>query len=156
MVRAGSGWQTLLADLSIILFMVTASAVSMDDTPSAKAESAAPASQQAASQQAEPLAVWRAGDGAPPLAQWLTAQSPDPRQQLTITAFYAPGGRDAALAQVDVLARQAGEAGTRVRIVVEPGSGGTTASLAYDTPDTTLAQGLLANPATLAIQGNAR
>lgn len=132
-VRAGTGWQYLLADLSLILFIVTAAALSRtSDGPAA-----------ALSPQGEPLAFYRADDGAPPLGQWLRDQSPDPRQQLTIVAQYAPGRQVEALDRAGALAREAGAAGTRARIVVEPGAGGTTASLAFDAPQAaSLAQDL--------------
>ena len=130
--RAGSGWQTVLADLSLILFMVTAGAL-------AQAEDGAAA---VASPQAEPLALYRAEPGAPPLGQWLAGEAADDRHVLTIVAQYPPGGRNAALAGVAVLAEAAGPGELAVRVVVEPGAGGTTASLAYDDPRATLAQGL--------------
>ena len=125
--RAGSGWQYVLTDLSLILFMVTAAALSM-----AEQEGAAPQ----ASARSEPLAVWRSGEGAPPLADWLLDQSADARQQLTIAAHYRPGEQEAALAEAETLALAAGPAGTRARIVVEPGEGGAVATLAYDLPAT--------------------
>ena len=130
--RAGSGWQYLLADLSLILFMITAAVLSQtDDTPKAASR---PRQATPLSQQGEPTAFYRAEDGAPPLGRWLNEQSTDARQQLTIVAQYVPGELDAALRQADALARDAGAAGSRARIVVEPGTGGTTATLAYDMP----------------------
>lgn len=134
--RAGSGWQTLLADLSIILFMVTAAALSQSKDGQA-------AALPNPSARSEPLAVYRASAGAPQLGEWLTAQSPDPRQQLSIVAHYPPSsdsrGQQAALAQAAELLRQAGAAGMSARLVVEPGDGGIVATLAYDVP---LAQAL--------------
>lgn len=133
--RAGTGWQTTLADLSIILFMVTASTLSQSE--------AAPAPQRVqASPQSQPLAVYRAEAGAPPLREWLAGQSADVRQQLTIVAQFAPGHQAEALAGAEALAREAGEGGTRARIVVEPGTDGITASLAYDDPKATMVQPL--------------
>lgn len=135
-MRAGTGWQYLLADLSLILFMVTAAALaqSIDDPGKSGVAALSPTS--------EPVAFYRAGAGAPPLDEWLQSQSVDARQQLTIIAHYAPGKQAEALAQADTLSRQAGEAGTRARIVIEPGNGGTTATLAYDVPQAPVAQGL--------------
>ncbi len=135
--RAGSGWQTLLADLSIVLFMVTAGALSQAGDGVAENSAALDPSARTA-----PLAVYRAGAGAPPLGEWLTAQSADTRQQLSIVAQFAPGGQQAALEQAAVLLRAAGAAGLRARLVVEPGTGGVTAALAYDAPELALAQGL--------------
>ena len=137
--RAGTGWQTLFADLSIILFMVTAASVA----PAGEATRtiAAP------SERSAPLAVYRAGPGAPPLGDWLAGQSADTRQQLSIVAHYAPGGQQAALATAQALLHQAGAAGLRARLVVEPGASGITAALAYDAP---LARDLLQPPTNLA------
>lgn len=123
--RAGSGWQTVLADLAIILFMVTAGTLSQSGEVAAKAEP---------SQRATPLALYRAEPGAPPVGNWLAAQGADKRQQLTIVAQYGEGGLPAALDQARRLAAQAGQAGTRARIVVEPGAGGVTAALGFDEP----------------------
>jgi hypothetical protein len=140
--RAGTGWQYVLTDLSLILFMVTAAALSQ--TEDAPARPAAPPPPKAAevrplSPQSEPLALYRAEPGAPPLAQWLRDQSVDSRQQLTIVAQYQTGGQVNALQQAQTLAHEAGEAGVRARIVVEPGRSGTSVMLAYDAPEGTQA-----------------
>lgn len=126
--RAGSGWQTVMADLCLILFMVTAAALSAQ-----RGVSASPSRPQPAPR-AEPLAVYRPGPGAPPLGDWLAAQAPDPRQQLTVVAHYRPGGEDEALALAARLLAEAGPQGSRARVVVEPGEDGTLAMLAYDDP----------------------
>lgn len=154
--RAGSGWQYLLADLSLILFMVTAATLSQaEDAPAVRAArpaEAPPPDAVAISPQGQPLAFYHADPGAPPLRQWLRDQSADARQQLTIVAQYAPGGQVAALHSAEKLAAEAGEAGTRARIVIEPGAGGTTASLAYDVPEASLAREL---PLARELQGSA-
>lgn len=139
--RAGSGWQTLLADLSIILFMVTAATLSQSKDGATAMAAAAPEPPKA-SARSEPLAVYRLAPGAPPLGQWLAAQSPDPRQQLSIVAHYAPGKQQAALSDAATLLAQAGASGVSARLVVEPGEGGTVATLAYDAASSGLAQGL--------------
>lgn len=132
-VRAGTGWQYLLADLSLILFMVTAAALAQsDDKP--KLATLSP--------QGEPLALYRVEAGAPPLGTWLQDQSLDARQQLTIVAQYTPGQQAEALGRAEALAEQAGEAGASARIVIEPGQGGTTATLAYDVPEASMARDL--------------
>lgn len=125
--RAGSGWQVTLADLSLILFIVTASALSQGGaSPSA---TPAPAQRSAT---AEPLAVWR--PGGPALAAWLAQQPRDPRQLVTIIAPYAPAGQERALSIAVSLAQEARRAGFAARVVVEPGEGGPSATLAYDQP----------------------
>ena len=124
-VRAGTGWQTLMADLSIILFMVTAAALSQAGPGPALAGNGP-------SQRSEPVAVYRTGKDAPPLAAWLGAQPRDPRQMLTLVSTYRPGRQAEALARAGALAREAAEQGLIARIIVEPGDGDATASLAYD------------------------
>lgn len=136
--RAGSGWQTVLADLSLILFMVTAAALSQASDAPCRSPPPVPASATA-----EPLAVYRPEPGAPPLADWLALQAVDGRQQLSIVAHYGASGMAAALDQAAGLAREAGAAGVEARVVVEPGEGGISATLAYDMPGAVLAQGLL-------------
>ena len=106
--RAASGWQTVLADLSLILFMVTASAVSQ-----AQDDPAAPSGGFAI---ADPVAVWRPSPAGPTLAQWLSAQQPDPRLRLTLFVHAPAGGEGEALG----LARAAAP-NARVMIDREPG-----------------------------------
>ena len=128
-VRAGTGWQTLMADLSIILFMVTAAALSQAGP--GKAQAGQPTAL-APSPRGEPIAVYRSGNGAPPLAQWLDSQPRDDRQMLTVIATYGPGKQADALARATAFANDAFARGVLTRIVVEPGSGDATATLAYD------------------------
>ena len=131
--RAGSGWQTVLADLSLILFMVTASAVR--ETPPAES---APTLPQSASLPAlaQPVAVWTALPGAPPLPQWLAAAGSDPRLRLTILAPPAASAQALALAAA---------AGRPARIVLDPDrSGAVQALLGYD--QSGLAQTLQRDP----------
>lgn len=143
-VRVGTGWQTIIADLSMILFMLTASAVARQDpkdrVPAARA-AAAPQAPIQPGARSEPVAVWIAGEGAPPLREWLAQQPRDSRQQVTITASYAPGALDEALSQAQSLARQAGDA----RVVVEPGAPGMRVVIGYDAPEARL-QSSLARP----------
>ena len=110
------GWQTVLADLSLILFMVCASALSTAPAQSALSRDQAPLP--------EPLAIYRADPGAPPLDQWLRDQPADPRQRLTIVATFAGTGRAAAAAEAEALARTAEAAGFVPRVTIEPGSTG--------------------------------
>ena len=127
-VRAGTGWQTTMTDLSLILFMVTASALMQSG------DGASPAAPPPASARAEPLAVWRPAAAAPPLARWLAAQPADPRQIVTVSALYGPGEQAGALALAHDLAAQAAGTGRTVRVLVEPGAGGASVTLAHDQP----------------------
>ncbi|WP_395391881.1 hypothetical protein WBP07_13860 [Novosphingobium sp. BL-8A] len=140
--RTAVSWQTSLADLSLILFMITTAAVT--HRPPAKhqlarqAETPAPVQPSAGpSVRGEAMAVYIAAPDAPPLARWLSQQPRDPRQQLTITVAYAPGAEAQAL---ETAARMLREAKAGVpdlggpRIVVEPGARPPRAELAFDAP----------------------
>jgi hypothetical protein len=121
--RAGSGWQTVLADLSLILFMVMGAAVSEAPAQAPPAPSAPlvlPAL-------GEPVAVWRAAPDGPGLTEWLASQPDDPRQRLTLVA--APADGPAVLAEAAALPRHA-------RVLIEPGlSSPPYAALTYDSGD---------------------
>lgn len=111
MIRLSYGWYVMLADLALILFMVTAQAVH-DGEAQQLAGSPLPA-------EGEPVAVYRPGNGAPPLRQWLAEEAQDQRLRLTVIARYTgPDAQEAALAAAR-LASDAG--GNQTRVVVEPG-----------------------------------
>ena len=115
--RTGSGWQTVLADLSLILFMITAAAASeLPTAPPAPPSPVLPAL-------GEPVAVWRAGPGGPSLRDWLASSGPDPRLRLTILA-----GPD----QAQMALAMAAGAGRPARILLEPQVGVPSAMLTYD------------------------
>jgi hypothetical protein len=145
-IRASGGWQTALADLSLILFMVTAAAVGQQPPGILPREGkGAAGAAPAPPVQSEPLAVYIDAPGAPSLAEWLDQQALDPRQQLTVTARYGtgPGAQERALASAARLVHEAGRAGRAARIVVEPGQGPARVDIAFDSPEE-LARGLLA------------
>lgn len=132
--RAG-GWQTIIADLALILFMVSISA----STPPAAASRQAAADAAAGAGApalflAEPSAIYRAQEGAPPLARWLAGQPRDPRQRLTILARHRAGAEPAAAAAL-ALAAEARAQGHAARIVIEPAAADDLlAMLAFDAP----------------------
>jgi hypothetical protein len=114
--RPGTGWQTTLADLSLILFLVVAAGASQRPPPTP-----APPVLPAAS---EPVAVWRDVAGGPTLAGWLAHQGADPRQRLTLFAPPQAAGRAQELAR---------EARRPVRLVLDPELAGPPyAALTYD------------------------
>lgn len=118
------GWQTTLADLALILFMVTAAAMAELPEIDAEAEVAHERVEPGnpLPQSGEPLAIYRAVAGAPSLGEWLDSQPRDARQNLTIVARH-PGGDDAGSARAALaLAREAQGAGRDARIVIEPGT----------------------------------
>jgi hypothetical protein len=145
-IRGGIGWQTMLADLSLILFMVTAAAMADEPaTPASKAAAAhpappppppKPAPELVDAARAQPLAVWREAPGGPDIASWLASQQPDSRQRLTITLRYPPDGQSHAIVNIARLTQQAGAMGQNARVVMEPEAAGAPsevlASLAYD------------------------
>lgn len=154
--RAGTGWQAMLADLSLILFMVTAAALAKrPGTPPAPPPPPAPATSEVAqaSERSQPLAIWIAGPGAPRLGEWLASQAADARQQVTITAKYVPGGQAGAIAEASRLVAEAGAAGVSARIVIEPGEGPLRAELAYDVPPQ-VARSLQSSPANAELPTN--
>lgn len=132
-IRAGTGWQYALADLSLILFLATASALSLagkaDKPPLPPPPPPLPI---AAAMDSEPVAVWSAGAGAPPLASWLGQVGSDPRLEVRVVVRYANGGREAAASHALQLAEAGGARAQHARILVEPGErAGASVSLYY-------------------------
>ncbi|KPF87552.1 hypothetical protein [Novosphingobium sp. AAP93] len=122
-------WQTILADLALILFMMTAAALaSAPDTPLLpKAPAPAP------SVRGEPVGVWREGPGMPTLADWLAQQARDPRLRVSILVRHLAGHEQAALVRAQALVTAAGARGASARIVIEPGrEDAASVVLAYD------------------------
>jgi hypothetical protein len=127
--KAGGGWQTIIADLALILFMVSISAAD-----GAGANAPQPATQ--AVLQAEPGAIYRAHADGPSLGQWLTRQPADPRQQLTVVSRYADDEAQAASAAALAWAGEARATGRAARIVLEPAEAEDLfAVLAFDAAD---------------------
>lgn len=140
-VRGGQYWQTLLADLALILFIVSAS--SLDKEYMAERDGVeqdgtehigdVQAGVVAATQNALSLSIWRNVANSPPLGEWLEYQLEDPRMSLVITAEYAGEDRSAAWSAASNLASQADVAGVKSRIEMRPGDAGlASVSLEYD------------------------
>lgn len=131
---ASPGWQLVLADLSLILFLTTASALP-DTNERDGANSAALAS--GANNSDAPASVFVAGIDAD-FTGWLTAQPRDPREQLTIRVDYTSATQAGTIERVRGLAREASGAGFAPRIILEPAPAGNlapssiTASFAFD------------------------
>ncbi|OBV10930.1 hypothetical protein [Erythrobacter dokdonensis] len=131
------GWQLILADLALILFLLTLSALPAGDTESRPA----PVGRAGVLPSARPVAVaaaqalYRPVAGGPGLAEWLGTQPRDPRATLTVFARYRPGGEAVAWAAARGLAEQARGSGVAVRtIITVGGEADLYASLAYDEP----------------------
>lgn len=116
--RSPKGWQTTLADLALILFMVTAATIA--ERPQNSRNAAAETVFTTAPAQGEALAIYRAAPNAPPLAEWLANQPRDGRQSLTIIARHQPGGAAAAAQAALALERASAAAGHSARIAIEP------------------------------------
>jgi hypothetical protein len=131
MTRAPSiGWQLVLADLSLILFLTTATALS-DKHERGSDEATSPVYPGEGSSAAS-LYLATGGDTA--FADWLTAQPRDPREQMTIRADYSASEREVVMAQIRELTHVAGEAGFRPRVILEPTRDTRiTVSFAFDT-----------------------
>ena len=131
-LRLGSGWQTVTADLALILFMVTAQAIQEPATAPNPATTsqlvkrsgespAAPSETGVDLASGASLAIFRPGPGVD-LTDWLEATLTDERQEPTVYVRYRPGGRDAASKQGSQLVGEIEQAGRSARLVIEPGS----------------------------------
>lgn len=134
----GNGWQLILADLALILFLLTLSAL-----PAAEAESGHKLADKYATEKdarlppkpeiAAAQALFRPVAGGPSIAEWLASQPRDPRTTLTVFVRYQPGGEAAAWNAAKALARAAQTSGVPVRTIITAGAAADIyASLAYD------------------------
>lgn len=138
--RSGHGWQLILADLALILFLLTLTAL-----PAAEAEGgkkpieAHPGSEGehrvARFEIAPAQALFRPVAGGPSLAEWLASQPRDPRATLTVFVRHRPDGEAAAWRVAQTLAGEARTSGVAVRTVIAAGETAEVyASLGYDAP----------------------
>lgn len=129
--ESGTPWQLILADLALILFLLTLSALAgfpEDGSAQEAADIEAGAPAFAPSQ-----ALYRPGPDAPSLGQWLARQERDPRATLTVYARHGGADANAVWSEARALAREARAAGVAVRVVIEKGEEtGLHASLGYD------------------------
>ena len=112
-LRQIHGWQVLLADLSLILFITTAATLGQsDDSPPAVATSG----------DVLPAAVYRigdTGDGPDQMREWIRSYTPDPRESLEIVIRYRPEHFGEALSRAQGLMAQAHTSGHDPRITFE-------------------------------------
>lgn len=145
--RNANSWHLILADLALILFLVTAAALSAGsgsqandgETISGEAisgEAKPPATPPPSNPVAPSQALYRADPGLPTLAQWLADQPRDPRAALTIVAQHAPGEEDSAWSDARAMAATASAMGVRARVIIREGDASDLhASLGYDQPE---------------------
>lgn len=117
-LRAGSGWQTVTADLALILFLITAQA--SRDTPAALPQTE-PATIPMMDSNGAGLALYRPGPGTD-LDQWLEATLTDDRQGATVVVRYTSGGREDAIRAGSELLGDIERHGSTARLVLEPGA----------------------------------
>ncbi|MDP5102919.1 MAG: hypothetical protein NWP98_03250 [Erythrobacter sp.] len=133
-----AGWQLLLADLALILFLVTLSALPASEAKSGRklADSAATerdARGGAAAEIAASQALFRPVPGGPSLAEWLAVQPRDPRTTLTVFVRHRPGDEAEAWEAAQALADDAALHGVAVRTIITASTQADIyASLAYD------------------------
>jgi hypothetical protein len=141
---AGSAWLVPLADLSMILFIITGTAMS-----SRPPEPTQPPEPQQAGGFAMGVAsaVFVDAAGGPSLAEWLASVPPGPGEQVTIEGRFIAADRGQVVARTEALAEQALALGIAARVILQPAAETRVQALvAHDAdPDTTarLAQGLL-------------
>ncbi|WP_298471435.1 hypothetical protein [uncultured Erythrobacter sp.] len=146
-LRDANGWQLILADLSLILFLVTIAALAEQtgeedaETPASDARREAvneseQAEERSSTTIAPAQALFRQTNGGPTISQWLAQQSIDPRATLSVIATHGAGEEQQVWSAAKALADQAKTgSGVNVRIVIQPGEGQDLyASLAYDAP----------------------
>lgn len=136
--RGGHGWQLILADLALILFLLTLSALPAAEVQSGHrladreargedADAKLPAEIAAAQ------ALYRPVAGGPTLAAWLASQPPDPRATLTVFARYRRSEEAESWVAARALAGEARASGVAVRIIITSAKDTDLyASLAYD------------------------
>lgn len=141
----GASWLAPLADLSMILFVVTGAALAQHATPAVRPREAD--GRPTGFVQTVPVAMLADVPGGPPLAQWLAGNGSDATGLVTIEGhFAAPADRPRIEARVSTLAGEARAAGVEPRVVVEPGTASQVVTVfAYDR-DPQLARDLLETP----------
>ncbi|MFC3098937.1 hypothetical protein [Alteraurantiacibacter palmitatis] len=119
----GSAWLVPLADLSMILFIITAAALS--------AQNPAPLQEhmrEGGFAQGAAMAVFVDAPGGPALAEWLAVRPPGPGELLTLEARYAAGERAQVDARAHELAAQAIAAGVEPRVILQAAPAGSARS----------------------------
>ena len=116
-LRGPAGWQTAMADLTLILFLVVAAAY-REDAPE-RADPADSEAQAADISLGQPMAVFRPGGDAD-LARWLAAQHMGPGEVATVIVRHRPGAATPAVEEAASLVARIERAGEAARLMVEP------------------------------------
>lgn len=139
MIRGLNSWQTSLADLSLILFLVIATAHRED---AGEVQDDARPEKERAIEVAlgQPMAVFRPGGDAD-LTRWLSMQGLSMQgmsegEVATVIVRHAPGAAAEAAAEAAKLAGEIEDAGHFARLMVEPSAfPETVVVIAHDRPD---------------------
>jgi hypothetical protein len=121
-LRATSGWQTVTADLALILFLITAQAVRETPAPPPVEETEIESeteTEEPAPMASSALALHKPAPGES-VQEWLLAAVTDERQVATISIGYTPGQRENALAEGERLLGEAEAAGVAARLIAMP------------------------------------
>ncbi|MBS7671310.1 hypothetical protein [Croceicoccus gelatinilyticus] len=114
-----TGWAIMLADLALILFIVSANQAG---SPAVPVEVDAPS---------VPQAIFEASDDAPPFADWLKDQELGQGAIMEITIDYNHGRFDEAYGSARDLLKEADAAGLRPRVVFAEGEPSTRVVMTY-------------------------
>jgi len=128
-VRGNNGWQLILADLSLILFLVTLTALVNTSGENrsiiTRASFVAPAQ-----------ALFRPTSHGPSLTEWLAEQPHDPRSTLTIIAQHSGEDQGPVWQEAQAMAASVAQSDVAVRVVITRAEQSDLyASLAYDEPE---------------------
>jgi hypothetical protein len=138
--RHGHGWQLILADLALILFLLALSALPAAEAGAGRKAVEARAESDGSRRRtpfeiAPAQALYRPIAGGPTLTEWLASQPRDPRATLTVFVQHRPDGEGAAWRAARSLVREAEASGVAARTVIAAGNEADIyASLAYDAP----------------------
>ncbi len=121
-IRSPSSWQTLTADLALILFLVTAQALSDNAERDQPTEDARSEGDEAIVEPntSSALAVHRPRRGED-ISQWLAATVTDQRQVATISVSYAEDDLAQVLAEGQRLISEAEALGVSASLIARPG-----------------------------------
>ncbi|QFT76685.1 hypothetical protein [Erythrobacter sp. THAF29] len=116
--QVGKHWHIILADLALILFVLTLSALSKTLPVDGDDQTESPSPEQAQFDPAQTL--YRPVSGGPSLGEWLDRQPRDPRATVTIHVRHSEDDSGGAWASARALSEEAESRGFAVRTVVSP------------------------------------
>lgn len=137
-----SNWLIPLADLSLILFVITAATLARQGPPN-DAPPPPPPAPTGSFAQGVPASVHIDRPGGPSLGEWLASYPLGVGEQLTVEGYFTPAERAAISARAEDLAQQAIAAGFQPRVILQPASHNQVQALIAADADPHVAQSLL-------------